>query len=65
MLDQASPGKYSVTNLGACGSTMLKKSNSPYWQRPQFKALSEVGKMDGWGGGGGAVRSLSLQSTAD
>jgi hypothetical protein len=24
--------KYSVTNLGACGSTMLKVSNSPYVQ---------------------------------
>ena len=24
---------YSVTNLGACGSTMLKISNSPYWKR--------------------------------
>ena len=29
---------YSVTNLGACGSTMLKHSNSPYWQRSQFTA---------------------------
>ena len=45
MLNQAFPGKYSVTNLGACGSTMLKKSNSPYWARPQFKALNEVGKQ--------------------
>jgi lysophospholipase L1-like esterase len=33
-------GKYSVTNLGACGSTMLKKGDSPYWRRPQFKALT-------------------------
>merc|ERR1719480_402868 len=41
MLDTAhGAGKYSVTNLGACGSTMLKKSNSPYWQRPQYKALT-------------------------
>jgi len=40
MLDQSYPGKYKVTNLGACGSTMLKKSNSPYWARPQFKALN-------------------------
>lgn len=31
---------YKVTNLGACGSTMLKKGNSPYWQRPQFKTLT-------------------------
>jgi len=37
--------KYSVTNLGACGSTMLKVSNSPYWQRPQYKALT-AGKWD-------------------
>ena len=40
MLDAESPGKYKVTNLGACGSTMLKKSNSPYWERPQMKALT-------------------------
>jgi lysophospholipase L1-like esterase len=33
-------GKYAVTNLGACGSTMLKISNSPYWERPQFKTLT-------------------------
>lgn len=40
LLDQESKGKYSVTNLGACGSTMLKKSNSPYWQRGQYKTLT-------------------------
>ena len=34
--------KYAVTNLGACGSTMLKHGNSPYWQRPQYKALTEA-----------------------
>merc|ERR1712232_539460 len=40
MLDQTKGvGKYSVTNLGACGSTMLKKANSPYWKRPQYSAL--------------------------
>lgn len=39
MLNEKYPGKYSVTNLGACGSTMLKISNSPYWQRPQYKTL--------------------------
>ena len=33
-------GAYSVTNLGACGSTMLKKSNSPYWERPQYQTLT-------------------------
>jgi len=38
-------GKYSVTNLGACGSTMLKKANSPYWERSQFTALT-AGKWD-------------------
>jgi len=32
---------YAVTNLGACGSTMLKKGNSPYWQRPQYTTLTE------------------------
>ena len=31
---------YAVTNLGACGSTLLKKSNSPYWERPQYKTLT-------------------------
>ena len=33
-------GSYSVTNLGACGSTMLKKSDSPYWTRSQFATLT-------------------------
>jgi lysophospholipase L1-like esterase len=35
-------GKYAVTNLGACGSTVLKKTASrgqPYWERPQYKTL--------------------------
>lgn len=32
--------KYVVTNLGACGSTMLKKGNSPFWQRPQYATLT-------------------------
>lgn len=36
MLD---PTKYQVTNLGACGSTMQKAGNSPYWQRPQYQTL--------------------------
>jgi len=31
---------YSVTNLGACGSTMLKKGDSPFWQRPQYDSLT-------------------------
>ena len=40
MLDAAhGPGAYSVTNLGACGSTMLKGGDSPYWERPQFDAF--------------------------
>lgn len=43
--NQYGEGKYSVTNLGACGSTLLKKSNSPYWQRNQYKALT-AGKWD-------------------
>ena len=36
-------GTYAVTNLGACGSTMQKSPNgdSPYWQRPQFQALTQ------------------------
>jgi len=34
-------GTYAVTNLGACGSTMLKKGNSPYWQRGQYKTLTQ------------------------
>jgi hypothetical protein len=39
--------KYSITNLGACGSTMQKAPNgdSPYWQRPQYQALI-AGKWD-------------------
>ena len=36
MLD---PSKYAVTNLGACGSTMQKGADSPYWKRPQFQTL--------------------------
>ena len=32
-------GTYSITNLGACGSTMLRRGDSPYWQRPQYAAL--------------------------
>ena len=31
-----------MTNLGACGSTMLKKGNSPFWQRPQYTALTQA-----------------------
>jgi len=34
MLD---PAVYSVTNLGACGSTMQKGADSPYWNRPQYQ----------------------------
>ena len=41
MIDAAhGKGRYAVTNLGACGSTVLKKTHSagqPYWVRPQFK----------------------------
>jgi lysophospholipase L1-like esterase len=40
LLDKAHGwGKYVVSNLGACGSTMLRKGDSPYWLRPQFQAL--------------------------
>jgi len=42
MLDKSSPGKYKVTNLGACGSTMMKGADSPYWKRPQYKALTSA-----------------------
>lgn len=37
MLD---PTAYAVTNLGACGSTMQKNADSPYWKRPQFTTLT-------------------------
>ena len=41
MLDEAhGKGKYTVTNMGACGSTMLKKGDSPFWKRPQYKTLT-------------------------
>merc|ERR1712113_923380 len=33
-------GKYSVTNLGACGATLSKTGASPYWKRPQYQALT-------------------------
>merc|ERR1712190_147355 len=43
LLDQVhGKDKYSVTWLGACGSTMLKKGNSPYWKRSQFTALNNA-----------------------
>jgi len=46
LLDQKhGKGSYSVTNLGACGSTMLRKGDSPFWKRPQYKALT-AGKWD-------------------
>ena len=32
---------YKVTNMGAGGATLLKKGNSPYWERPQYKTLTE------------------------
>lgn len=35
-------GAYSVTNLGACGSTMLKKGDSPFWERPEYEALTNA-----------------------
>jgi hypothetical protein len=31
--------EYAVTNLGACGSTLLKKGDSPFWLRPQYTTL--------------------------
>ena len=40
MLDESYPNKYKVTNLGACGSTMMKGADSPYWKRPQYKTLT-------------------------
>ena len=32
--------KFKVTNMGACGSTMMKGADSPYWQRPQYQTLT-------------------------
>lgn len=37
--DKHGKDAYSVTNLGACGSTMQKRGDSPYWLRPQYTAL--------------------------
>lgn len=34
--DSASPGGYEVTNLGASGATMLRKSDDTYWKRDQY-----------------------------
>lgn len=34
-------GTYSVTNMGASGSMMLKNGSKPFWKRPQFKTLTE------------------------
>jgi lysophospholipase L1-like esterase len=45
LLDQHHKGQYAVTNMGACGSMLLKNSSSPFWQRPQMKALTQ-GKWD-------------------
>lgn len=46
LLDDAyGAGKFSVTNLGSGGSTMLKKSNAPYWERSQYARLT-AGKWD-------------------
>eukprot|EP00756_Hemistasia_phaeocysticola_P059450 Hpha_TRINITY_DN36222_c0_g1::TRINITY_DN36222_c0_g1_i1::g.83299::m.83299 len=39
LLNAKYPGKYVVTNYGACGSTMQKAANSPYWDRPQYPAV--------------------------
>lgn len=40
MLDASYPNKYKVTNMGACGSTMQKCADSPFWKRPQYKTLT-------------------------
>jgi len=46
LLDQGQgEGTYAVTNLGACGSMLLRNSSSPYWARPQYTALI-AGKWD-------------------
>jgi len=37
--------KYVVTNYGNCGSTMLKKSNKPYWNYPQW-TRAQAAKAD-------------------
>jgi len=45
MLQKKLGDGYKVTNLGACGSTMLKAGDSPFWKRPQYQALT-AGKWD-------------------
>ena len=45
MLDEASPSKYSVTNFGATGTTMMKKpranyADSPWWNTNLCKRLT-------------------------
>ena len=42
MLDSKYPGKYKVTNMGACGSTMMKGADSPFWKRAQYKTLTSA-----------------------
>jgi len=44
-LQQMLGSGYLVTNLGACGATLQKKADSPYWNRPQYTALIQ-GKWD-------------------
>ena len=42
MLDnEHGKGKYILTNMGACGATMSKRGDSPFWKTPQYKALTE------------------------
>lgn len=37
--DRYGQGVYSVTNLGVSGATMRKEADSPFWNRPQYRAL--------------------------
>jgi lysophospholipase L1-like esterase len=37
LLGQWLGAKWNVKNFGASGSTLLKKGNLPYWERPHFK----------------------------
>jgi lysophospholipase L1-like esterase len=41
LLDKAyGEGVYSVTNMGACGATMLKSGDMPYWSKRQYRTLT-------------------------
>ena len=39
-LDASHPGVYEVTNLGAGGATLQKRTSNPYWERDQFRTFA-------------------------